>query len=79
MKVTDLLKGKKVKIMTDAKVEVELEIQEVKLEHRSKDLEPATIANDWWPRSENWTTIDVTFTNGYRKSYRNLNEIQLIE
>ena len=79
MNLTDLLKGKLVKIMTDAKVEVELEIKEVKEERHSRDLEPATRANDWWPKSENWTTIDVVFTNGFRKSYRTLNEIKLVE
>lgn len=79
MNLTQLLKGKLVKVMTDAKVEVELEIKEVKEERHSRDLEPATIENDWWPKSEDWTTIDITFTNGHRKSYRSLNEIQLVE
>lgn len=79
MNLTQLLKGKLVKVMTDAKVEVELEIKEAKEERHSRDLEPATRENDWWPKSENWTTIDITFTNGFRKSYRSLNEIQLVE
>jgi hypothetical protein len=79
MNLTNLLKGKLVKIMTDAKVMVELEIKEVKEEYHSRDLEPSTSANDWWPKSENWTTIEITFTNGYRKSYNNLQEINLVE
>lgn len=78
MKLTDLLKGKKVNYMTDAKVVVQLEIKEAKEEHHSRDLEPATRANDWWPPSEDWTTIEVEFTNGFRKAYRSLSEIELV-
>ena len=79
MKVTDLLIGKKVKVMTDARVEVELEIKEVSEQHHSQDLEPATRENDWWPKSRDWSTIDVTFTNGFKKSYNNLSEIKLVD
>ena len=79
MNLTQLLKGKTVKIMTDALVEVELEIKEAKEEKHSRDLEPATRENDWWPASHNWSTIDVTFTNGFKKSYRSLSEIELVE
>jgi hypothetical protein len=79
MKVTDLLKGKSVKIMTDAKVEVILEIEEVKEERHSRNLEPSTRENDWWPKTEDWTTINVTFVNGYKKIYRSFSEIDLIE
>ena len=78
MKLTDLLKGKKVNYMTDAKVVVQLEIKEAKEERHSRDLAPATRENDWWPPSEDWTTIEVEFTNGFRKSYRSLSEIELV-
>ena len=78
MKLTDLLKGKKVNYMTDAKVVVQLEIKEAKEERHSRDLAPATRENDWWPPSEDWTTIVVEFTNGFRKSYRSLSEIELV-
>ena len=78
MKLTDLLKGKKVNYMTDAKVVVQLEIKEAKEERHSRDLAPATRENDWWPPSEDWTTIVVEFTNRFRKSYRSLSEIELV-
>lgn len=78
MKITDLLKGKKVNYMTDAKVIVQLEIKEVKEQHHSRDLAPATRENDWWSPSEDWTTIEVEFTNGFRKSYRSISEIDLV-
>jgi hypothetical protein len=77
MEIGDLLKGKIVKFMTDAKVEVELEIEYAKETTHSRDLEPSTKENDWWPASENWTTIDVTFTNGFKKSFANLSEIKI--
>jgi len=76
MEITDLLKGKKVKVMTDARVEVVLEIKSAEETRHSRDLEPATPQNDWWPKSEDWTTIDVEFTNGFTKSYRSLSEIK---
>lgn len=79
MNVLDLLKGKKMSYMTDAKVEVELTIKEVKENHESRDLEPATAANDWWPASEDWTTYTVYFTNGFQKTFRSLEEIKIIE
>ena len=78
MKISDLLKGKIVNIMTDAKVVVQLEIETAEENRHSRDLAPATRENDWWPPSEEWTTIDVKFTNGYTKSYRSLSEIDAV-
>jgi len=46
MDLTDLLKGKKVNYMTDAKVLVQLEIEEVEEKFNSRALEPATREND---------------------------------
>lgn len=78
MKLTDLIKGKKVNYMTDAKVVVQLEIKEVKENFHSRDLAPATRENDWWPPTENWTTYEIEFTNGFIKSYSSLREIMLV-
>jgi hypothetical protein len=55
-----------------------LRLKEVNEQHHSRDLAPATSANDWWPPSEDWTTIEVEFTNGFKKSYRSFSEIELI-
>lgn len=79
MKPTDLLKGRKVNYMTDAKIMVQLEIKKVTEEHHSENLEPATRENDWWPPTRDWTTFEVEFTNGFRKTYRSLSEISLVE
>ncbi len=83
MELTDLLKGKMVNVMTDAKVVVQLEIESVeeKSELHSRDLEPATRANDWWPPSETWMTswVNVKFVNGFVKKYNSLKEIELSE
>lgn len=78
MDLTELLKGKKVRIMTDAKVEVELDIESVEEKHHSRELEPSTRENDWWPRTEDWTTFEVKFTNGFVKSYRSLSQINTV-
>jgi hypothetical protein len=79
MKVTDLLKGRKINYMTDAKVVVQLEIKEAREEHHSVDLAPATRKNDWWPPSKEWTTIEVEFTNGFELSFNSISEIELID
>ena len=82
MDVLDLLVGKKMKIMTDMKVEVELEIKEVKDTSYSttRQITPDTRENDWWGESE--TTqhprFTVTFTNGAQKEFRGINEIKVI-
>lgn len=79
MDLTKLLKGRKVKIMTNVKVEVELEIESIKEQKHSRDLEPSTRENDWWPASESWSTFNVEFTNGHVESYSSLSKIKLVE
>ena len=78
MDVLDLLVGKHMIIMTDMKVEVELEIKTVKQNNHSQDLEPSTQANDWWPASRDWTTFTVTFTNGATKKFDSINSIKVL-
>jgi len=77
--IYDLMKGKLVNYMTDAKVEVPLIIDKVEVKHYSEDLEPATRANDWWPKTRDWTEIEVSFTNGFKKTYNHLEEIKFVE
>lgn len=77
MKIWELLIGKKVKVMTNMKIEVELTIKSIKENHHSEDLEPATFQNDWWPASRDWTTYLVTFENGATKTYDSLDDINI--
>jgi len=82
MTILELLKGKKVKVMTDAKVEVELIIDEV-TEYRftnTVQITPDTPENDWWGTTESHTkvTYTVKFTNGYEKIYSSINDIKII-
>lgn len=83
MKLTDFLIGKKINVMTDAKVVVQLEVKSIdeKSDTRTIELEPATPRNDWWPKSESYTThyFLVTFVNGFTKKYNNINEIEIAE
>ena len=77
MNILDLLKGKKIMVMTDAKVEVELEIEKVEPKSHSRQITPDTRENDWWGESENWITYEVTFTNGFKKDYgKDINSIK---
>jgi len=78
MKLLDLLKGKRIRVMTDLKVPVDLEIKEVKEHYHSEDVGESTPANDWWPEQRTWTTLEVIFTNGAKKSYDSLNAIEIL-
>ena len=75
--IFDLLKGKNIKIMTDARVEVILQIESVKTENHSRQITPDTPENDWWGESVEWNTYKVLFTNGFSKSYDNLGDIKI--
>lgn len=77
MKVLDLLKGKKIMVKTDVGAMVELEISEVVENRNEIELEPATRENDWWPKTESWTTYRVKFTNGHSKTYSSLDELNV--
>lgn len=77
MNILDLLKGKTVTVKTDVGVDVDLVIKEVKKNNHSEDLAPATPANDWWPPTRDWTTYTVFFTNGAKKEFSSIEEIQV--
>lgn len=79
MTLYDLMKGKQVKVMTDAKVEVLLTIESVTPNNHSKSIGESNAANDWWPETKDWTTYTVKFTNGFVKEYSSIEEIELIE
>lgn len=79
MNILQLLKGKRMKVMTEVGVEVEVTIKEVKENHHSQELEPATPQNDWWPATRDWTTYTVYFTTGKSKTFSSLNELQIID
>ena len=79
MNLLDLLKGKKMSVMTDMKVAVELTIKEVKEEHHSRDIGESNAANDWWPETEDWTTYTVYFENGATKTFSSISEIKINE
>lgn len=78
MNALDLLVGRKVKVMTDMKVEVELEIKEVKHETRTRQITPDTRENDWWGETETIHSYKVLFTNGSYKVYNNIENIEVI-
>jgi len=78
MDVLQLLVGKKMKVMTDLKVEVELEIKEVIPERHSRQITPDTPENDWWGETQNWTTYLVKFTNGANKKFDKITDIKVL-
>jgi hypothetical protein len=78
MDILDLLIGKKMKVMTDLKVEVELEIKVVEIKTHSRQITPDTRENDWWGESIDWKTYLVKFTNGANKEFDNITDIKII-
>jgi hypothetical protein len=77
VKLLDLLKGKKISVITDMLVEVELTVESVTSRTEQVDLEPSGPSNDWWPASEERTFYDFTFTNGAKKTYTNIDDIKI--
>ena len=65
-------------VETDLKVKVELEIESIEPQHHSRQITPNTPENDWWGESEDWTTYTVKFTNGARKEFANINDIEVL-
>lgn len=78
MNILESLKGKKMMVKTDMGIPVELEIKEIKESHHSEDIGPSTKENDWYPEQRTWTTFDVIFTNGSRKSFQSLSELNVL-
>lgn len=79
MKLLDLFKGKKIMVMTDMKIPVEMTIKEIKEEEHSVEVGESNASNDWWPETRDWTTFDVKFTNGVTKSYGSLDAIEILD
>ncbi len=78
MDVLDLLVGKKMNIMTDMKVEVQLEIQEVIQNSHTRQITPDTPENDWWGETETTHSYTVKFTNGATKKFNSIQSIKVI-
>ena len=78
MNILELAKGKKMIIETDMKAMVELEVKNIEPVSHSEELEPSTPQNDWWPKTNVWTTYVVHFTNGAKKEYQSLHDIKFI-
>jgi len=80
--VFELLIGKKMKVMTDMKVEVELTIKEVKDTSHSttRQITPDTPENDWWGDTETTQhpSFTVIFTNGATKKFNSISQIKVI-
>jgi hypothetical protein len=75
--IFDLMVGRKMLVKTDMKVDVELEIKEVKHETSTRQITPDTAANDWWGESETTHSYVVHVTNGSSKRFNNLEDIKL--
>ena len=78
MTVLELLVGKRMDIMTDMKISVRLEIEEVVQNSHTRQITPDTRENDWWGESETTHSYTVKFTNGATKKFNSINEIKVI-
>lgn len=68
MTLSEILKGalvgKKLRHKNQYGRIVILEIEDIKTENYSVDLEPATAANDWWPATRDWSETKIYFVDG---------------
>lgn len=85
MEVTQLsllkssLVGKKIKHKNQYNREVILEVEDVKIEHGSRELEPATRENDWWPQEESWTHHYLCFVDGSKIRFEPATTLVIVE
>lgn len=77
--VKNQLVGKKLRHKNQYNREVVLEVENIKVEHGSRDLEPSTAANDWWPAQETWTNYYVCFVDGSKISFSASTKFDIVE
>lgn len=83
MKTIEILKlaivGKKVEHRNRYGKTVILEVENIKVENGSRELEPSTRENDWWPAEERWTNWYMCFVDGSQIEFNPESEIKIIE
>lgn len=73
-----LLVGKRVEHVNSHCRKVALEVEDVRFNTHTRELEPATPQNDWWPRSETRQWLDICFVGGSKMEaslYTNINVV----
>jgi hypothetical protein len=78
MNVLEMLVGRKMLVMTDMNVEIELEIKSVKESIRTIQITPDTKENDYWGETSQELSYYVIFTNDSTKTFKSLNQINII-
>lgn len=58
---------------------VVLEVEKAAIDHQSQDLEPATQANDWWPKSHDWTEFKIQFVDGSVKLFGFSDHLDIVD
>lgn len=56
--------GKKVTHRNRYNRTVSLEVEDIKIESGSRELEESTRENDWWPATESWSHYYLCFVDG---------------
>lgn len=68
MQIIELIKsqlvGKEVEHTNNHHRKVVLKVEDVKVQHHSRQITQSTPENDWWGESADWDTIDIYFTDG---------------
>lgn len=73
------LVGKRVKHTNSHGRDVVLEVEDVKFNHCTTELEAATPQNDWWPRSETRYWLDICFVDGSKMEAQLFTDIKVVE
>ena len=67
-KIINLIKkeliGKKINHTNQHSRKISLEVENVEIDHKHRQITPDTRENDWWGESADWDEIKITFVDG---------------
>lgn len=77
--VKNQLIGKKLRHKNQYNREVVLEVEDIKVEHDSREVGESNASNDWWPETISWTNYYVCFVDGSKISFSESTKFDIVE
>ncbi len=77
--VKSQLVGKKLRHKNQYNREVVLEVEDIKVEHGSREIGESTRENDWWPETVSWTNYYVCFVDGSKIEFNTGTKFDIVE
>jgi len=76
--LTEQLVGRTIIVKNQYHRDERLVVEKINNEHHSVEIGESNASNDWWPATSDWQTLDITFTNGYKKEFSLSTEFELV-